>query len=121
MGLTSINLPAPPQANLIHMKPWQSDQLRRALELRRASLVGELERDVERVRDERFTEVSQAELARDSEELREIDAAWRRIGDGTYGLCTDCGAEIGFERLHAEPEAARCIDCQARHEKTYRT
>ena len=101
------------------MKPWQRDQLSRALELRRATLVDELERDAARVREERFTEVSQAELARDSEELRAIEAAWRRLNDGTSGLCTDCGAEIGFERLHAEPEAARCIDCQAQHEQTY--
>jgi RNA polymerase-binding transcription factor DksA len=102
------------------MKPWQHDQLRRALELRRAALVDELERDTERVREERFAEVSQAELERDAEELRAIEAAWQRANDGTYGVCIDCGAEIGFERLHAEPEAARCLECQRRHEQTYR-
>jgi RNA polymerase-binding transcription factor DksA len=42
------------------------------------------------------------------------------VTDGSYGLCVDCGAGIGFERLHAEPEAARCVECQRRHEKTYR-
>ena len=53
-------------------------------------------------------------------ELNEIEAARRRLDDGSYGICTDCGAEIGFERLHAEPAAARCVECQRRHEKTYR-
>ena len=90
------------------------------LERRRDALIRELERDAGRLREERFSEVSQAELERDSEELRAIEAAWRRIADGTYGRCADCGTDIGFERLHAEPEAARCIECQARHEKTYR-
>jgi RNA polymerase-binding transcription factor DksA len=103
------------------MKAWQHEELRRALELRRDALVGELERDAERVREERFTEVSQAELARDSEELRAIESACRRLADGTYGVCVDCGAEIGFERLHAEPEAPRCLECQVRHERTYRS
>jgi DnaK suppressor protein len=109
------------------MKPWQKDQLRRALELRRETLVQELERDAARLREEHVGEwtdvtadVDQLELTRDLGELRDIEAARRRLDDGTYGICTDCGADIGFERLHAEPEAARCIDCQRRHEKTYR-
>jgi DnaK suppressor protein len=121
------------------MKPWQHDQLRRALEQRRALLLEELKRDASRLREERFGElagpvhdlgdesiaalladVGNAELSRDVEELREVEAARRRLAEGTYGVCVDCGAEIGFERLHAEPAAARCIECQARHEKTYR-
>jgi RNA polymerase-binding protein DksA len=103
------------------MKPWQQSHLRRALEQRREILIEELRSDAVRLREERFAEVSQAELERDAEELRAIEAAWRRLNDGTYGLCTDCGAEVGFERLHAEPEAARCVECQRRHEQTYRS
>ena len=62
----------------------------------------------------------EADLTRDVDELRDVEAARRRLDDGSYGICTDCGVAIDFERLHAEPEAARCIDCQRRHEKTYR-
>ena len=109
------------------MKPWQKDQQHRALERRREILLAELERDAARLREERTGErtdvtpdLDQADLSRDQHELRELEAAQRRLDDGTYGICTDCGVEIGFERLHAEPEAARCIDCQRRHEKTYR-
>jgi DnaK suppressor protein len=40
--------------------------------------------------------------------------------EGAYGICVDCGGEIGFGRLQAEPAAARCVECQARHEKIYR-
>ena len=42
--------------------------------------------------------------------LAEIDAALKRIDDGTYGTCTKCGKDIGTERLEARPWAALCID-----------
>jgi DnaK suppressor protein len=41
-----------------------------------------------------------------------------RIAAGRYGLCTDCGAEIGYARLQAFPTAKRCIGCQENREKT---
>jgi RNA polymerase-binding protein DksA len=42
--------------------------------------------------------------------LGEIDAALRRIDEGTYGTCMKCGSEIAPERLEAHPWAALCID-----------
>jgi DnaK suppressor protein len=42
--------------------------------------------------------------------LGEIDAALKRVGDGTYGTCVKCGKEIGEDRLEARPWAALCID-----------
>jgi RNA polymerase-binding protein DksA len=42
--------------------------------------------------------------------LAEIDAALKRIDDGTYGTCNSCGKEIPAERLEAVPWAALCID-----------
>lgn len=50
--------------------------------------------------------------ARETDELTAIDAALKRIDEGVYGLCTDCGVDIPAARLHAAPEAGRCIDCQ---------
>jgi RNA polymerase-binding protein DksA len=44
--------------------------------------------------------------------LAEIDAALKRIEEGTYGVCTNCGKEIPVERLEALPWATLCIDCQ---------
>ena len=44
--------------------------------------------------------------------LAEIDAALRRIDDGTYGTCTNCGKPIPPERLEARPWATLCIDCK---------
>jgi RNA polymerase-binding protein DksA len=42
--------------------------------------------------------------------LAEIDAALKRIEDGTYGKCTKCGKEIAPERLEVYPWASLCID-----------
>jgi RNA polymerase-binding transcription factor len=44
--------------------------------------------------------------------LAEIDAALKRIEQGTYGICTNCGTQIPPERLEARPYATLCIDCQ---------
>ena len=38
--------------------------------------------------------------------------ALRRIEDGTYGICVDCGVTIPPARLQVKPEATRCIACQ---------
>jgi DnaK suppressor protein len=43
--------------------------------------------------------------------LAEIDAALKRIQEGTYGICTNCSTPIAEERLEALPWATHCIDC----------
>ena len=53
---------------------------------------------------------------RETAELSQVDAALRRIEAGVYGLCTDCGVAIPAARLHAAPEAMRCIACQQKAE-----
>lgn len=62
------------------------------------------------------TALDVAEVSRDAGELREVEAAFARIADGTYGECVDCGVKIPYARLHANPSAARCIACQERVE-----
>ena len=49
--------------------------------------------------------------------LAEIDAALKRIDDGTYGVCTNRGEQIPVERLEARPWATLCIDCQRERER----
>jgi DnaK suppressor protein len=51
-----------------------------------------------------------------SETLNRIDTALRRINDGTYGGCFECGGEIAEARLRALPFAMRCKDCEEAHE-----
>lgn len=48
------------------------------------------------------------------ETLAEIDAALKRIDDGTYGICEVCGKPIGADRLSAIPRTRLCIDDQRR-------
>jgi RNA polymerase-binding protein DksA len=48
--------------------------------------------------------------------LGEIDAALKRIEDGTYGTCVNCGQPIAPERLEALPWATLCIDCKRKDE-----
>ena len=49
--------------------------------------------------------------------LRAIDAALRRIEEGTFGICETCGAPISEERLEAIPYATQCIDCRRKGER----
>ena len=48
--------------------------------------------------------------------ISKIDAALRRIKDGTYGFCEDTGEPIGIKRLIARPVATLSISAQEKHE-----
>lgn len=114
------------------------EQLRRAMTERRTALTAEIRAGVARSRDDTFSnlagavtdradeavadlqiDLDNAEVSRDLGELREIDAALVRLDDGGFGVCPDCGEEIAFARLRAQPSALRCLDCQRIHERTY--
>ena len=120
------------------LTPQQTEELRTVIEQRRAALLAELHEDVERTRRDRFEDLAgaapdradesvatliadldHAEVERDLSELRGIEAARTRLVDGSYGICGDCGGEIGFKRLCANPVAVRCVECQRMHEKTH--
>ena len=51
-----------------------------------------------------------------SETLNKIEAARRRLDEGTYGDCFECGDEISEARLRALPFAVRCKDCEEARE-----
>ena len=44
--------------------------------------------------------------------ISKIDAALRRIDEGTYGYCDETGEPISLRRLEARPTATQCIDCK---------
>ena len=89
---------------------------------------GSLDEEVEEIAatsDNHLAETATATLGREidytlgenSEQvLSEIDAALKRIEEGTYGTCVNCGGEIPRERLEANPWASLCIDCKRRAE-----
>ncbi len=43
--------------------------------------------------------------------LQRIEAALRRLEDGDYGYCAECGNEIPAKRLAIDPTIARCVNC----------
>ncbi len=49
--------------------------------------------------------------------ISKIDAALKRVEDGTYGYCEETGDKIGIKRLEARPVATMTIEAQERHEK----
>ena len=105
---------------------------------RRSTLRSEVEKGLDRVRNDGIDQIvgavpdpgdesvqsliqdlDQADTTRDLSELRTLDAARARIDEGSYGTCAECGQDIGFERLRANPGALRCIQCQTQFEKTH--
>jgi DnaK suppressor protein len=49
-----------------------------------------------------------------------IDAALKRLDEGTYGYCEDTGEPIGLRRLEARPIATFSVEAQERHERDER-
>ena len=113
-------------------------RLKAIIEERRQTLASELHDDAARVRGESYSalvgpvgdsgdnatanliaDIDNAELSRDLNEFRALEAALERLAAGNYGSCMECGRAIGFERLLAQPTAMRCIDCQNLYEKTH--
>lgn len=63
-----------------------------------------------------LSQIDDALIRQNLQDVRDIAAARERIAGGTYGECTDCGGDIAYDRLLAYPTAKRCIDCQRAHE-----
>ena len=89
---------------------------------------GSLDEEVEEIAatsDNHLAETATATLGREidytlgensGEVLAQIDAALKRIDEGTYGTCVSCGGEIAPARLEAYAWASLCIDCKRRAE-----
>ena len=89
---------------------------------------GALDEEVEEIAvtsDNHLAETATATLGREidytlgenSEQvLAEIDAALKRVDEGTYGTCVSCGGETPHGRLEASPWASLCIDCKRKFE-----
>ena len=48
----------------------------------------------------------------DAKILQAIEEALRRMDQGTYGICRDCGEPVAPERLNAIPWTRVCIECK---------
>ncbi len=59
---------------------------------------------------------------REKSHLAKLELALKKIDDGSFGICSECGEPIAKKRLEARPETQLCIRCkedQERDEKAY--
>ncbi len=61
-------------------------------------------------------DISLKQLSTHRETLIKIDTALRKLNEGTYGICEECGEEISEERLKIMPFAIYCRDDQEKKE-----
>ena len=104
------------------LEDWKQDILREARET-----IKELQLDTTNHPDLADRATSEADRAlelrkrdRQRKLISKIDAALRRIEDGTYGYCEVTGDPIGVRRLDARPIATLSLEAQERHERRER-
>jgi DnaK suppressor protein len=135
-SLMGVELPEGyrPGENEDYMNPRHLEYFRRKLLAWRDELLAESQETINHLQSENWQEpdiVDRASIEADASlELRtrnryrkliaKIDAALRRIDDGTYGYCEETGEEIGVRRLDARPIATLSIEAQERHERKER-
>lgn len=114
-----------------YMNPKQLDYFRSKLQAWRKELIEESRETIDHLKEENWHEPDIADRASLETEagvelrtrnrylklISKIDAALRRIEDGTYGYCEETGEKIGLKRLEARPVATMTIEAQERHEK----
>jgi DnaK suppressor protein len=110
-------------------------ELKNILEERRREIMGQVQDKIRDVRTEGANnpavgvldavESSEADIQDDiefaliqmkAETLHKIEQALRRLEEGTFGYCFECGEEIAERRLRALPFAVRCRDCEEARE-----
>jgi DnaK suppressor protein len=120
-----------PAADEKYMNAKQLEYFRQKLTAWREELLAESQETINNLREENWREPDLSDRASlETEagvELRtrnrylkligKIDAALKRIEDGTYGYCEETGDPIGLKRLEARPIATMTIEAQERHEK----
>ena len=105
------------------MTRQQQRKVREILKTRRAELVRELrKRDliaifstpdvVDAHQSAMERELAVRKLSRATNALREVEAALKRIEEGTFGICMCCEEEIAARRLAAIPWTPLCLHCQ---------
>jgi DnaK suppressor protein len=123
---------------LSELTAQQLQQLEAALTARHAQLARDIREDLKETSTERYADLAgevndsgdesvadqmvdlnAAMIERELGELQAVDAARKRMSEGEYGDCIDCGVDIPFARLVAYPAAMRCIACQSQRERTY--
>ena len=114
-------------------KSRRAQSIKQQLEQRKRQLNAEMQGMMRTARHDRRSErgadeqdVAEADTRSDidlaviqmkAETITRIDAALRRLDQGSHGDCVECGERISAERLSALPFALRCRDCEESREK----
>ncbi|MGH9608414.1 MAG: TraR/DksA family transcriptional regulator [Bryobacteraceae bacterium] len=88
------------------------DELERVVRNRDAITIEKSADALDEVQHAAERELAIRNLDRESQLLRAVRSALRRIDEGTFGICQHCEEEINPKRLTAVPWAAYCIQCQ---------
>ena len=113
------------------MNPRQREYFRRKLENWKEDILRESRETLENLQEESQNHPDMADRAssesdralelrtrdRQRKLISKIDAALKRIEDGTYGYCEETGDPIGIARLDARPIATLSLEAQETHER----
>jgi DnaK suppressor protein len=113
------------------MSPRQRDYFRQKLERWKEDILRESRETLENLQEESQNHPDMADRAssesdralelrtrdRQRKLIAKIDAALKRIEDGTYGFCEETGDPIGLARLDARPIATLSLEAQESHER----
>ena len=131
MGLIELDIGYTPSENETFMNEKQMAYFKNKLEAWKADILRESKSTIEVLQGESDklpdaadrasseTDRSIELRARDRQRklITKIDAALKRIEDGSYGYCEETGEPIGLKRLDARPIATLSIEAQERHER----
>lgn len=94
-----------------------NDEIARFTEEARESQTAEVEDPLDEVTSSQAKAAAFSVSSIAAETLNAVRAALQRIDSGEYGICVDCGREIGAKRLEAVPWTPYCIEDQEKHDK----
>ena len=120
-----------PTENEPFMNPRQREYFRRKLENWKEDILRESRETLENLQEESQNHPDMADRAssesdralelrtrdRQRKLIAKIDAALKRIEDGSYGYCEETGDPIGIARLDARPIATLSLEAQEMHER----
>ncbi len=82
------------------------------------AISGDIGDEIDHANEDRNRELYQLLCERDQAKLEQIQEALDAIDAETYGVCDDCGDNIGRKRLIALPFTKLCVDCKGEQERT---
>ncbi len=97
----------------------KQDELERIVRNRDAITIEKSADALDEVQHAAERELAIRNLDRESNLLRNVRSALRRIEDGSFGTCLHCEEEISPKRLAAVPWAPFCIQCQEQADRNH--